>query len=81
MESRRVGRHTYRVLVEITEAGEETYEARYLYQVVEDDKVITEEEITGNAYRPLWETIEAELTGAGFVQADAPEGMLAWRLG
>ncbi|WP_275937246.1 hypothetical protein [Streptosporangium subroseum] len=26
------------------------------------------------------ETIEGELVRAGFVQADAPEGFLAWRL-
>ncbi|WP_255415438.1 hypothetical protein [Streptosporangium sp. 'caverna'] len=42
--------------------------------------MISEEEIVGHAYRPVWETIEGELVGAGFVQADAPEGFLAWRL-
>ncbi|GII02878.1 class I SAM-dependent methyltransferase [Planobispora takensis] len=82
VESRQVGRHTYRVLVEITESGQEASKARYLYQIAEGDTIIAEEEIVGHAYRPPWETIEAELTGAGFVQqADAPDGMLAWRLG
>ncbi|WP_068927682.1 class I SAM-dependent methyltransferase [Planobispora rosea] len=81
LESRRVGRHTYRVSSEITSSEAEAFTARYLYQVVEGDTVIAEEEIVGSAYRPLRETIEAELTGAGFVQAEAPEGMLGWRLG
>ncbi|MEV4181403.1 class I SAM-dependent methyltransferase [Streptosporangium canum] len=78
--SRQVGRHTYTVLSEILESSEEACEARYLYRITEDDKVISEEEIVGVAYRPVWKTIEGELVGAGFVQVDAPDGFLAWRL-
>ncbi|MER5326656.1 class I SAM-dependent methyltransferase [Streptosporangium roseum] len=80
LESQQVGRHTYTVLSEILETSEEACEARYLYRITEGDRVISEEEIVGSAYRPVWETIEGELVGAGFVQADAPEGFLAWRL-
>ncbi|MEV0195879.1 class I SAM-dependent methyltransferase [Nonomuraea sp. NPDC050691] len=77
---RRVGRHTYKVSGEILESDGESCKARYLYEVVQGDKVIDEEEIVGHAYRPVWETIQEELVGAGFVQADAPDGLLAWRL-
>ncbi|MER5426449.1 class I SAM-dependent methyltransferase [Streptosporangium roseum] len=80
LESQQVGRHTYTVLSEILETSEEACEARYLYRITEGDRVISEEEIVGSAYRPVWATIEGELVGAGFVQADAPEGFLAWRL-
>ncbi|WP_275414481.1 hypothetical protein [Planotetraspora kaengkrachanensis] len=41
--------------------------------------MISADEIVGWAYRPRWETLQAELVGAGFVQADAPEGLVAWR--
>jgi SAM-dependent methyltransferase len=80
LDSCQVGRHTYTVLSEILESGEEASKARYLYRITENDKVISEEEIVGHAYRPVWETVEEELVRAGFVQADAPEGFLAWRL-
>jgi SAM-dependent methyltransferase len=80
LESRRVGRHTYSVLSEVLGSDGEAFEARYLYRITEGDRVISEEEITGRAYRPGWDVLEGELTGAGFVQADAPEGFLAWRL-
>jgi hypothetical protein len=79
-ESRQVGRHTYAVLSEILESDEESCKARYIYRITENEKVISEEEIVGHAYRPVREVIEAELTGAGFVRADAPKGFLAWRL-
>ncbi|MFE3455677.1 class I SAM-dependent methyltransferase [Nonomuraea sp. NPDC059194] len=78
--SRQVGRHTYTVLSEILESSEEACEARYLYRITQGDKVVSEEEIVGHAYRPVRKTIEEELLGAGFVQAVAPEGFLAWRL-
>ncbi|MBG0827021.1 class I SAM-dependent methyltransferase [Planomonospora sp. ID67723] len=81
LESRQVGRHTYTVLSEILDSDEESARARYLYRITEGDKVINEEEVAGHAYRPRWETIEGELTGAGFVRSEAPEGLLAWRLG
>ncbi|MBB5960791.1 methyltransferase domain-containing protein [Planomonospora venezuelensis] len=80
LESRRVGRHTYTVLSEVLGSDGEAFEARYLYRITENGKVIDEEEIVGHAYRPVWEKLEPELTGAGFVRADAPEGLLAWRL-
>ncbi|TXK35628.1 trans-aconitate 2-methyltransferase [Nonomuraea sp. C10] len=81
LESRQVGRHTYTVLSEIIESSGEGCKARYLYRVTEGDKVLSEEEIVGNAYRPGREVIQEELVTAGFAQADAPEGLLAWRLG
>ncbi|GAA4599049.1 hypothetical protein GCM10023194_78060 [Planotetraspora phitsanulokensis] len=79
LDARQVGRHTYTVSSEILESDEEAFKARYLYRITQDDKVIDEEEIVGYAYRPLWEPLRGELVGAGFVQADAPEGLLAWR--
>lgn len=42
--------------------------------------VISEEEITGCAYRPPWDVLRRELTDAGFTQADGADGLLAWRL-
>ncbi|MGW7478675.1 class I SAM-dependent methyltransferase [Nonomuraea muscovyensis] len=78
--SRQVGRHTYTALSEIVESSGEVCKARYLYRISEGDKVISEEEFVGHAYRPVRETIEEELVGAGFVLADAPEGFLSWRL-
>ncbi|MEU7895350.1 hypothetical protein AB0B45_21145 [Nonomuraea sp. NPDC049152] len=75
-----MGRHTYTVLSEILESSEEACKARYLYRITEGDKVINEEEIIGHAYRPVRETIEEELVGAGFIQADVSEGFLSWRL-
>lgn len=80
LHSRQVGRHTYTALSEILESNEEALKIRYLYRITQDDKLVDEEELVGDAYRPVWETIQGELVGAGFVQADAPEGLLAWRL-
>jgi SAM-dependent methyltransferase len=80
LNSRQVGRHTYTVLSEITESGEEACCARYLYRVTEGEKVMSEEEIVGHAYRPPWAVIQRELVSAGFTQAEAAEGLLAWRL-
>ncbi|NUW33389.1 class I SAM-dependent methyltransferase [Nonomuraea sp. SMC257] len=80
LTSRRVGRHTYRVSSEILESDDESCKTRYVYQVVQGDKMIEEQEVVGHAYRPVRETIQGELEGAGFVQADAPGGLLAWRL-
>ena len=79
--SRQVGRHTYTVLSEILESDEEACSARYLYRVTKDDKVISEEEITGHAYRPAWDVIQRELVSAGFTQTEGADGLLAWRLG
>ena len=78
--SRQVGRHTYTVLSEILESDEEACSARYLYRVTKDDKVISEEEIIGHAYRPAWDVIQRELVSAGFTQTEGAEGLLAWRL-
>ncbi|MCK2214883.1 class I SAM-dependent methyltransferase [Actinomadura sp. ATCC 31491] len=81
LESRRVGRHTYSVWSGVTESDEkETFTGRFVYRITEGDEVISEEEVVGEAYRPLWETVESELTGAGFTQQPgAPDGLLAWR--
>jgi SAM-dependent methyltransferase len=81
LDSRRVGRHTYTVLSEILESDHEAIRARYVYRVTEGEKIISEEEITGYAYRPGWDVIQGELTGAGFTQAEGAERLLAWRLG
>jgi SAM-dependent methyltransferase len=80
LESRQVGRHTYTILLEILDADEEAYRARYLHRITEGDKVISEEELTGCAYRPPWNVLERELVTAGFAQAEGAEGLLAWRL-
>jgi len=80
MDSRQVGRHTYTVLSEFLESDEEALRARYLYRITEGDRVISEEEITGYAYRPVWDVIQRELVGAGFTQAEGAERLLAWRL-
>jgi hypothetical protein len=80
LESRQVGRHTYTVLSEILDADGEACRARYLHRITEGGKVISEEEITGYAYRPPWNVLERELVTAGFTQAEGAEGLLAWRL-
>jgi SAM-dependent methyltransferase len=80
LESRQVGRHTYTVLSEFLESDGEACLARYLYRITEGDKVISEEEITGYAYRPVWKVLHQELVTAGFTQAEGTEGLLAWRL-
>jgi hypothetical protein len=43
-------------------------------------KVISQDEITGYAYRPVWDVIQRELVSAGFTQAEGAERLLAWRL-
>jgi len=80
MDSRQVGRHTYTVLSEILESDEEACRARYLYRITEGAKVISEEEIIGYAYRPVWDVIQRELVSAGFTQTEGAERLLAWRL-
>lgn len=80
LDARQVGRHTYAILSEILESGEEAAKARYVHRISAGDKVISEEEQVGYAYRPSWNVIKGELASAGFTQADAPEGLLAWRL-
>ena len=80
LESRQVGRHTYTALSEILETDGEATRARYIHRITEGERVISEEEITGHAYRPAWDVIRHELATAGFVQADGAEGLLAWRL-
>ncbi len=80
LESHQVGRHTYTVLSEILESGDEACRARYLYRITEGGKVISEDELTGHSYRPTWDVLRRELTGAGFTQAEGAEGLLAWRL-
>jgi SAM-dependent methyltransferase len=78
--SRQVGRHTYTIASEILESGDEACKARYLHRIcAADGRVISEEELVGYAYRPGWTVIRDELVGSGFVQADSPEGLLAWR--
>jgi SAM-dependent methyltransferase len=77
--SRQVGRHTYAVSSEILDSDEEACRARYLYRVTEGEKVISEEEIIGYAYRPKWDVIQRELVGAGFAQTQGAERLLAWR--
>jgi hypothetical protein len=78
--SRQVGRHTYTILSEIIDTDGEAYRARYLHRITEGKKVISEEEITGYAYRPPWKLLERELATAGFTQTKGAEGLLAWRL-
>jgi SAM-dependent methyltransferase len=80
LESRRVGRHTYKVLSEILGLDGEAIRARYLYRITEGDKVLSEEEITGYSYRPPWDVLRRELETSGFTQAEGTEGLLAWRL-
>ena len=75
-----MGRHTYAALSEILDTDGEAYRARYLHRITEGDKVISEEELTGYAYRPPWNVLEGELVTAGFTQTESAEGLLAWRL-
>jgi len=79
LQSRQVGRHTYTAMSEILESDGEGCRARYLYRVTEGDKLISEEEITGRAYRPHRNVIEPELVSAGFTQTEGADGLLAWR--
>lgn len=78
--SRQVGRHTYTALSEILDTDGEAAYARYIHRISEGDKVISEEEITGYAYRPARDVLQHGLASAGFVQAEGAEGLLAWRL-
>jgi SAM-dependent methyltransferase len=80
LESRQVGRHTYTVLSEILDSGREACHMHYLHRITEGDKVISEEELTGYAYRPPWDVLQPELETSGFSQAEGAEGLLAWRL-
>jgi SAM-dependent methyltransferase len=80
LESRQVGRHTYTALSEILDSDGEACRARYLHRITEGGKVISEEEMTGYAYRPAREVLWRELEGAGFTQTEAADGLLAWRL-
>jgi SAM-dependent methyltransferase len=81
VESHQVGRHTYTVVSEILDSDGEAFPARYLYRITEGGTVISEEERTGCFYRPGWNMLRHELTGAGFTQAEGANGLLAWRLG
>jgi SAM-dependent methyltransferase len=81
LESRQVGRHTYTILSEVLESGEEAFRARYLHRITEGEKVVSEEEIAGHAYRPAWDVLRGELTAAGFTQTDGADRLLAWRNG
>lgn len=80
ISSRAVGRHTYTVLSEIADTDQESCRARYVYRITEGGRVVSEEEITGRAYRPLREVLWRELASAGFAHADEAEGLLSWRL-
>ncbi|MBO0803044.1 MAG: class I SAM-dependent methyltransferase [Nocardiopsaceae bacterium] len=79
LDSRQVGRHTYTVLSEILDTDGEAAHARYVHRITEGDRVVSEEEITGYAYRPPWDVLQRELTAAGFAQVEGAEGLLAWR--
>src|SRR5215469_10025519 len=57
LQARQVGRHTYTVLSQILDSGEEACRARYVYRITEGDKLISEEEITGYAYFPAWNVL------------------------
>jgi SAM-dependent methyltransferase len=81
LESHRVGRHAYTVLSEVVESGDEAYLVRYVYRITAGGTVISEEEMTWYAYRPVLDVLSGELRGAGFTQAEGAEGLLAWRLG
>jgi hypothetical protein len=80
LESRQVGRHTYTILSEILDADGEACRARYLHRISQAGKIISEEEITGYAYRPPRNVLQHELVTAGFTQAEGADGLLAWRL-
>ena len=75
-----MGRHTYSILSEILDSDGEACRARYLHRITEGDKLISEEEMTGYAYRPAREVLWRELEDAGFIQAEEADGLLAWRL-
>lgn len=51
--------------------------ARYLYRITEGEKVLSEEQITGHAFRPAWDVLQRELISAGFTQAEGAERLLA----
>lgn len=74
-----VGRHTYEMWSEILQASPEGGTARWVYRVTQGDLVISEHEEIAQAYRITLDGLREELTGAGFEQEEAPEGMLVWR--
>jgi predicted RNA methylase len=80
LQSRQVGRHTYAILSEILDTDGEACRARYVHRITQADKIISEEDVTGYAYRPPWNVLQHELVTAGFTQVEGAEGLLAWRL-
>jgi hypothetical protein len=48
--------------------------------ITEGQQVVSEEEITGYAYRPARNVIERELVSVGFTQTVGAERLPAWRL-
>jgi SAM-dependent methyltransferase len=80
LESRQVGRHTYAIFSEILDSDEESCRARYVHRITEGDRVISEEDIIGYAYRPTWNVLKQELASAGFSPAERAEGLVGWRL-
>ncbi|MFE3449120.1 hypothetical protein ACFXJ8_09310 [Nonomuraea sp. NPDC059194] len=45
-----------------------------------ENTVIGEDVVESATHRPSAATLRAELTEAGFVREEAPEGLLSWRL-
>ena len=74
LDSCQVGRHTYTVLSEILDSGEEQWHVRYLYRITQGDQLLSEEEITGTSYRPL----HRELTTAGFTHLQTHHPLQLW---
>ncbi|MET9337450.1 MULTISPECIES: class I SAM-dependent methyltransferase [unclassified Nonomuraea] len=75
-----VGRHTYEIWGRTHAVEGEKIEASFTYRIVHGDAVISEDVVESVTYRPSAATLRAELTEAGFVPDEAPEGLLAWRL-
>ncbi|GAA4045558.1 class I SAM-dependent methyltransferase [Nonomuraea soli] len=80
LDTYRVGRHDYEIWAQTLTASEELSTARFLYRIRHRGVVISEDEVVSSSHRPGLDALTAELTAAGFVPGDAPEGLLTWRL-
>jgi hypothetical protein len=72
--------HVYGPVGKSSTATATATRARYLHRITEGDMIISEEELTGYAYRPPWNVLERVLVTSGFAQAEGPKDSSQGRL-
>ncbi|WP_336204685.1 class I SAM-dependent methyltransferase [Nonomuraea sp. LPB2021202275-12-8] len=80
MGSYGVGRHLYQIQGQVLAVEGELVRSRFLYQIRQRGVLISEDEVVSESHRPPRWRLDAELEAVGFAPAEAPEGLLAWRL-